>query len=198
MLLMLLAGASLATYPARAHAASIPASVEVCFSPPLAAGCDPERTIIATVASARKEILVQAYELSARGVVDALADARRRGVEVRVILDRSALRDNPGEPGGVNQLIAAGAAVMVDVIHNGIAHNKVMIIDGATVLTGSFNFTRAAETRNAENLVVIRSAEVAAQYIANWKGRAAIATAITRAEPPKPPPYRRGHSMRLP
>ena len=36
-----------------------------------------------------------------------------------------------------------------------IAHNKVMIIDGETVITGSFNFTKAAEENNAENLLII-------------------------------------------
>ena len=51
-----------------------------------------------------------------------------------------------------------------------IAHNKVMIIDGQTVITGSFNFTKSAEEGNAENLLVINNApELAARYAANWK-----------------------------
>ncbi len=48
-----------------------------------------------------------------------------------------------------------------------------MIIDGAVVLTGSFNFTKAAETQNAENLLVIRSPELARQYANNWEAHAA-------------------------
>ena len=43
-----------------------------------------------------------------------------------------------------------------------------MIIDGATVITGSFNFTKAAQDSNAENLVVLRDAALAAKYEANW------------------------------
>jgi len=39
-----------------------------------------------------------------------------------------------------------------------IAHNKIMIIDNATIITGSFNFTKAAEERNAENLLVLKDA----------------------------------------
>jgi phosphatidylserine/phosphatidylglycerophosphate/cardiolipin synthase-like enzyme len=50
-----------------------------------------------------------------------------------------------------------------------IAHNKIMVIDGKTVLTGSFNFTKAAEDDNAENLLVIQDPALAAKYAANWQ-----------------------------
>jgi phosphatidylserine/phosphatidylglycerophosphate/cardiolipin synthase-like enzyme len=49
-----------------------------------------------------------------------------------------------------------------------IAHNKIMIIDKQTVITGSFNFTKAAEESNAENLLILSSKEVAKAYIDNW------------------------------
>ena len=60
---------------------------------------------------------------------------------------------------------------MIDAAH-AIAHNKVMIIDGETVITGSFNFTRAAEEKNAENLLVIRDKFLAARYTENWQENA--------------------------
>jgi phosphatidylserine/phosphatidylglycerophosphate/cardiolipin synthase-like enzyme len=47
-----------------------------------------------------------------------------------------------------------------------------MVIDGRTVLTGSFNFTKAAEDNNAENLLVIEDGALAAQYAANWRKHA--------------------------
>ncbi len=53
-----------------------------------------------------------------------------------------------------------------------IAHNKVMVIDGQTVITGSFNFTRAAEENNAENMLIIRSRELAYTYGATWQRHA--------------------------
>ena len=65
-------------------------------------------------------------------------------------------------------VLHAGIPTYIDAKH-AIAHNKIMVIDGATVITGSFNFTKAAETSNAENLLVIRSPELAATYAANWK-----------------------------
>jgi phosphatidylserine/phosphatidylglycerophosphate/cardiolipin synthase-like enzyme len=49
-----------------------------------------------------------------------------------------------------------------------IAHNKVIVIDSETVLTGSFNFTKAAQEKNAENLLIIRDPALAAQYTQNW------------------------------
>lgn len=59
----------------------------------------------------------------------------------------------------------------IDAAH-AIAHNKVMIIDGETVITGSFNFTKAAEEKNAENLLVIHDRALATKYMENWKEHA--------------------------
>lgn len=56
----------------------------------------------------------------------------------------------------------------IDAAH-AIAHNKVMVIDGQVVITGSFNFTKAAEESNAENLLVIRDTDLAGKYAANWE-----------------------------
>jgi len=49
-----------------------------------------------------------------------------------------------------------------------VAHNKIIIIDAMTVITGSFNSSKAAEEKNAENLLVIKSPELAKKYIENW------------------------------
>ncbi|MSQ65236.1 MAG: hypothetical protein EXR37_02605 [Limnohabitans sp.] len=48
------------------------------------------------------------------------------------------------------------------------AHNKVIVVDGELVITGSFNFTNSAQTRNAENLLVLKSSGLAESYKANW------------------------------
>ena len=55
----------------------------------------------------------------------------------------------------------------------GLMPNKVMIVDGATVITGSFNYTWSAEHRNAENLLGIHDPKLAAEYSQNWDTRAA-------------------------
>ena len=58
-------------------------------------------------------------------------------------------------------------ATYIDSRH-AIAHNKIMIIDKETVITGSFNFTKAAEEKNAENLLIMKNKELAKVYIENW------------------------------
>ena len=121
---------------------------EVCFSPP--GGCT--QLIIDTLAGARSTILVQAYSFTSEPIAQALVAAHRRGVQIEVVLDKSQRTEDDAR---IRPLVDAGILVRIDAAH-AIAHNKVMILDGATVITGSFNFTRAAEERNAENLLVIR------------------------------------------
>ena len=65
-------------------------------------------------------------------------------------------------------LAAAGIPVKIDAVHR-IAHNKVMVIDGETVITGSFNFTEAAELRNAENVFIVWDRAAAEKYLENWR-----------------------------
>jgi phosphatidylserine/phosphatidylglycerophosphate/cardiolipin synthase-like enzyme len=65
-------------------------------------------------------------------------------------------------------LVNSGVPTKIDAQH-AIAHNKIMIIDGETVITGSFNFTKAAEEKNAENLLILKDKKLADRYLANWK-----------------------------
>lgn len=61
----------------------------------------------------------------------------------------------------------AGIPTYIDDKHD-VAHNKIMIIDNETVITGSFNFTEAAEEKNAGNLLIIKSKDLANVYLENW------------------------------
>jgi phosphatidylserine/phosphatidylglycerophosphate/cardiolipin synthase-like enzyme len=149
------------------------AQIEACFSPPLPGGCDPAGAIETAVAAARRSILIQAYEITPGPLVGALVEAHRRGVEVRAIVDYKQLTDRRyrQDANAVGQLASAGIPVMVD--HpSGLMHDKVMVIDGQTVVTGSFNYTYSAEHRNVENLLVIHDPALAAQYEAHWQSRA--------------------------
>ena len=60
-------------------------------------------------------------------------------------------------------LANAGIPAFIDDKH-AIAHNKIMIIDRQTVITGSFNFTKAAEEKNAENLLILKNKDLAKIY----------------------------------
>src|SRR5262249_10530151 len=61
--------------------------IQVCFSPPLPQGCDPTQTVIQALNSAQHQILVQAFSFTSAPIATAIVNARKRGVEVRVILD---------------------------------------------------------------------------------------------------------------
>jgi len=133
----------------------------VYFSPD--GGCT--QAIISELARAKTTIRVQAYSFTSAPIAGALTAAAKRGVDVRVILDRS----QRGERYSSADFLAnAGIPVLIDEAH-ALAHDKVMVIDGERVITGSFNFTKAAESRNAENLLNIRSKELAERYGANWE-----------------------------
>lgn len=95
-------------------------------------------------------------------------NAHKRGVKVEVILDKSQRTD---EYSSATFLSNAGIPVKIDAQH-AIAHNKIMIIDGETVITGSFNFTKAAEENNAENLLIVQDKKLAERYIKNWQEHA--------------------------
>ena len=82
-----------------------------------------------------------------------------------MILDRSQRTERYS---GMTFLVHAGIPTWIDAAH-AIAHNKVMVIDGRTVITGSFNFTNAAEEHNAENLLILNSPDLAEVYRQNWQ-----------------------------
>jgi len=134
--------------------------VEVYFSPN--GGCT--AAIVDHLTNARSEILVQAYSFTSAPIAKALVDAHKRGVKVEVILDKSQRSERYTS---ATFLANMRVPVYIDARH-AIAHNKVMIIDRKTVITGSFNFTKAAEEKNAENLLIIQSQELAGKYIENW------------------------------
>jgi phospholipase D len=140
-----------------------PPTVTVCFTP----GEDCEGRIVQVIGEPRKQILIQAYGFTSPPILDAIKKAADSGVELLVILDKS---NDRGRSSGATFMQNAGIPVWIDTAP-GIAHNKVMVIDRTLTITGSYNFTRSAEKRNAENLLVISSRPVAARFEANWNAR---------------------------
>ena len=137
---------------------------EVYFSPH--GGCT--EAVVKALEKAKATVLVQAYSFTSAPIAKALVEAAKRGVKVDVILDKSQRTEKYSE---ADFMVHAGIPTLIDAKH-AIAHNKVMVIDGATVITGSFNFTKAAEESNAENLLILQDATLADKYAANWKAHA--------------------------
>jgi len=122
-------------------------------------------SIIKEINNAKSEVLVQAYSFSLASIVKALLNAHKRKVKIEVILDKS---QQTAKYTIATFLSNSGIPTFIDDRH-AIAHNKIMIIDKETVITGSFNFTKAAEEKNAENLLIIRNKDLAKAYLENWE-----------------------------
>ena len=91
-------------------------------------------------------------------------------MDVELVLDRTNAEKRYTS---ARLMVLAGAKVWID---DGvtIAHNKIIIIDGWEVIGGSFNYTKAAQTHNAENVTFMSSPEVAEWFAANWEARRAV------------------------
>jgi phosphatidylserine/phosphatidylglycerophosphate/cardiolipin synthase-like enzyme len=135
--------------------------IEVCFVP----GEYCENKIVKEIDKAKKQVLVQAYSFTDYDIANALINAKHRNVDVEIVIDKSQIHNEL-----LQELERAKIIIHVDYKPR-IAHNKIMIIDKDTIITGSYNFTKAAQKYNAENLLIIEDKNLARKYINNWQLR---------------------------
>ena len=154
--------------------------VTVTFSPK----GDAEALVVKAIDAAVHSVAVQAYEFSSHPICDAILRAYQRGLQVMVLLDKqnkvnalSKWVNVVGRNSLMPVLRTAGVPVLLDSSVT-IAHSKVVIVDGSVVVTGSFNFSKGAQTSNAENLLVIRDAALAAAYLVNFNWRLALSKPV--------------------
>ena len=159
-------------------------SHEVYFSPK--GGCT--EAVVAEIQRARHEVLVLAYSFTSQAIAKALVEAKLRGVHVEIVLDHS---NETEQHTDLHFFLQEGLKPLIDP-HHAIAHNKVMVIDGRTVVTGSFNFTEHAEHNNAENLLVLRHySDLARAYRQNFQSHKEHARdPEVKAAPAAAPPQR--------
>ena len=148
----------------------LPQVKTVCFTP----GSKCQSKIIAEINAAKEEVLVQSYSFTNKPLGDALIAAYKRGVRVHILSDKG---QETAPHTQIKRLFSEGIQVLIDK-DVAIQHNKIMIFDQKRVLTGSYNFSNAAETRNAENIVVIEDKKVAARYRGNWTKRRDLSRAF--------------------
>jgi phosphatidylserine/phosphatidylglycerophosphate/cardiolipin synthase-like enzyme len=160
------------TLPASSVASG--AAVAVCFAPEE----DCAAVAVRAINNAEREILVGAYDglTTGSGIVEALVRAKERGVDVRLIADKTTPCERES---GIEPLAAAGVPIWIDAQAR-IAHAKTMVIDGAVTLTGSMNWSRAVV--NSEALNLISSPAVAAAYAGHWRDRLAVSAPFNRRE----------------
>lgn len=174
LILALLAVVLVFTGPAlraRGQSAAATGSVTVYFTPQ----DRPEDAVVRAFNGAQRQIVAAIYEFTLSDVARALIAAEARHVDVRVVMDESASRDRGSQYFRLSQVLGSRLRrrAGLDGV-SGIVHNKFAVVDGARVLTGSFNWTYSAEDRNWENLVVIDSPAVAQAYARQfqrmWQG----------------------------
>ena len=142
-------------------------TIQAAFTP----GDDAGKLIADAINGAHRQVLVQAFSFTHHRIAEALITARRRGVDVKVIADKEQTEKIPTSL--IAKIAASGVPVFLDAAHTS-AHSKVMLIDAGspetTLVTGSFNFTQAAQYKNAENVLVIRgNAALTELYLKNWQ-----------------------------
>jgi phosphatidylserine/phosphatidylglycerophosphate/cardiolipin synthase-like enzyme len=172
LLLLLAATATASAYDFPQDSRTSPAmtasgTVQLAFSPEDDTGA----LIVRAIQGAKKQVLVQTFSFTHRKIAQALVEAKRRGVDVQLIADGEQIRKM--QRGLVPEIASSGVPTFVDGEHDS-AHNKIMVIDAglpqAAVITGSFNFTHAAQYRNAENLLIFRgNPQLTQAYLKNWQ-----------------------------
>lgn len=146
------------------------ASIDVVFTP----GGSGYAAITKLLAQAKTSIRVSAFHFRSRTVAEALIAAKKRGVDVAVIIDRRNLETKKNM---AYRVAEADIPVLLDEAH-GVTHNKYLVVDDEWVETGSFNYRDNAEYENSENLLVIRSKTLAQAYLDNWSRHAQHASRL--------------------
>jgi phosphatidylserine/phosphatidylglycerophosphate/cardiolipin synthase-like enzyme len=151
--------------------APLEGQIETAFSPDGAS----EALILKVIQSSTRSIRLAAYSFTSPGIVRALIDAKRRGIDVAVVVDHK--QNVNGNSGGakaraaLNLLVNAGIPTRT-ISRYPIHHDKFIVADGVHTQSGSYNYSEAAAKRNSENVIVIwNNAKVAASYLKHWQSR---------------------------
>jgi phosphatidylserine/phosphatidylglycerophosphate/cardiolipin synthase-like enzyme len=119
---------------------------EVFFTP----GDDGPRKIVSLFDLASKTVEIAVFTITDDRVADAIVNAHRRDVAIRIVSDNDKALDRGSD---IESLKRRGVSVRVDQSEHHM-HHKFAVFDNATTLTGSYNWTRSAARHNAENFVV--------------------------------------------
>ena len=123
----------------------------------------PDGPLVEAIDAARLSVEVAAYSLSLNSVRNALINAHERGATVRVVMESTNMdRSDP------QRLIEAGIPIVGDNL-DGLMHNKFIIIDKSEVWLGSMNFTDSGAYDDNNNLMRIRSAKMAENYLKEFE-----------------------------
>ncbi|EDS6807269.1 phospholipase D family protein [Salmonella enterica subsp. enterica serovar Legon] len=142
------------------------AEIMVGFSPEGSA----QTLVLDTINSAQSSIRMMAYSFTDPDIMKALANASKRGVDIRIVID-----ENGNTSAASREAIKTMRLFNIPLRIDGdfaIQHDKVIIVDETTVQTGSYNYSRSAAKKNSENVIVLSNVpDIASQYLEHWQDR---------------------------
>lgn len=116
--------------------------------------------ILSHIRSAIRHLDICVFTITDNQIADALFDAQRFGVHIRILTDNDKSYDAGSD---IDRLATAGIAVRTDRTHHHM-HHKFAVVDRRIVLTGSYNWTRSAAEHNYENLLVTDASAIVEAY----------------------------------
>lgn len=142
------------------------ASLQTGFSPEGSA----EALVLKVIGSAKHDLRMMGYSFTSPTISAALANAARSGVDVKLVLDEHG-NEGKASKNAMNYVVNAGVKLRT-IDRYKIQHDKVIVVDGQTVETGSFNYTASAAKANSENVLVAWEVpDLAADYLRHWQSR---------------------------
>lgn len=150
--------------------AATAADVAIYFSPNGGAAA----AVITRIDAAKTSLFIMAYSISHEGITNAIIRAKTRGLTVILIVD-------PGQRTArystADRIRRNAVLVFVD-RNETLMHNKTIIIDEHTVVTGSMNLTAAGNEKNAENVIIVDDPAAARTYGADFQKHLKHSTAF--------------------
>jgi len=141
-------------------------SIENGFSPEAGA----EALVLKSIDSARQTIRMAAYSFTSPQVMRKLLDAKKRGVDIMIVVDEKGNKSKASRA-AMNLVVNAGIPLRTISTYT-IHHDKYIVVDGMHVETGSFNYSQSAARRNSENVIVVwNNPELASSYLGHWQSR---------------------------
>ena len=127
------------------------------------------KVLVREIHAAQKSIHVLMYSITDKELGDALVAAAARGVDVRIVLDRTQSAERNSIASDLAERLGPERVVFRTGKGRGVMHQKLAVYDGMTVTLGSYNWTNNAKANNWENLLVLRDARVAEESLQEFR-----------------------------
>lgn len=124
-----------------------------------------EQAIIPVVNFAQFSIRFLAFSFTDYPLAAAMVSRAQSGVSVAGVYEKVGSDTDASE---FRTLVCGGAAVRRDG-NSGFMHNKVIIVDGRYVITGSMNYSTSAEESNDENVIILDNPDIAGLYVQDFE-----------------------------